>query len=249
MALLDASGAADGTSTVTSDAAVRVARAAAFGGSASVVAAAGVGYLSNATFPGTSSLAWKYTLDASATFAGVAASAGNGSVSVAAKALAEGSSRFLYIPPHWFRGTAFITVVPVVDRHLRPLRAITLGPKTFRWLQPLQRGDLPVFVCDGHTPMTPFRVTYSLLQVRADGSRRYVGPRDRVPAAGEVGEFYATGEAGQGGQAGPWLIEWQLQRTAGSRPEFVEMRFRVLDAVAVGVPRDQLPRKTKFGWS
>jgi hypothetical protein len=205
--------------------------------------------LSSATFQGRSTFNWNYFVDASATFTGSASASADASVRVAVKAIARGSSSFLYNTPLIIQGTSSLSVLPVVDRHLPPLRAIILGPKTFRWLQPLQRGDLPVLVCDRHTPMVPFRVTYSLVQIRSDGSRQHVGPRDRVPAAGDVGEFYATGRAGESGQAGQWLIEWKFQRTPDALPEVAEMRFQVLDAVAVGDPRDQLPRKTKFGWS
>lgn len=249
MTLFDASALVDGSSAASSTGVVRVARSGTFVGSASFVGSAGVGQIVSATFHASSTMVWDYIEDTAAAFSGVATFDANGSVRVAVKAIALGSSRFRYVAPLVMQGTSYISILPVVDRHLRPLRAITLGPKTFRWLQPLQRGDLPVFVCDRHTPVIPYRVTYSLAQVRADGSRKYVGPRDRVPAVGEVGEFYATGQAGQGGQAGQWLIEWQLQRTAQALPEFVEMRFQVLDAVLVGDPRDRLVRKTKFGWS
>lgn len=249
MTLFDASGTADGTSTASSAASVRVARALTFQGSGSFTGMAGVGHRASATFGGRSSLAWDYVVDAAASFTGEASVAADGSVCVAARALARGSSRFLYNIPFTIQGTSSFWVLPVVDRHLRPLKAITLGPKTFQWLQPLQRGDLPVFLCDRHTPIVPYRVTYSLVNRRADGSRQYVGPRDRVPAAGDTGEFYATGRAGESGQAGQWVIEWTFQRSPDAIPEVAEMRFQVLDAFAVGDPRERLPRKIKFGWS
>jgi hypothetical protein len=128
-------------------------------------------------------------------------------------------------------------------------RAITMGPKSFRWLQPLQRGDLSVFVCDDRGAITPVRVAYSLIQLRLDGTRKYVGPQERTPVAGGVGEFYATGRAGESGQPGEWVIEWVYQRTYQSDLQRTEMPFQVLDAVAVGDPREQLERKIKFGWS
>jgi hypothetical protein len=249
MTLFDASGAVEGTGAATGAAVVRVARALAFGGSASVTARAGVGQLVSATFHGGSALDWESVVDAVAAFSGASSVEADGSVRVASKAFAHGGSRFLYRTPLVIQGSSFISILPVIDRHLRPLRAITLGPKTFRWLQPLQRGDLSVFVCERHTPLIPFRVTYSLAQVRPDGTRKYVGPRGRVPAAGDVGEFYATGRAGESGQSGQWVIEWTFQRTQQSAGEAAEMRFQVLDAAAVGDPRDRLPRKTKFGWS
>lgn len=249
MTLFDASAIADGTSEASSAASVRVARALLFQGGASFEGSAGVGHLASATFGGESRFGWNYYVDASAVFTGAATSDAEGSVFVSAKALARASSRFLYNTPLVIQGTSSLSILPVVDRHLRPLRAITLGPKTFRWLQPLQRGDLPVLVCDRHSPLVPYRVTYSLAQLRANGSRQYVGPRGRVPAAGDTGEFYATGRAGEGGQAGQWVIEWTFQRTRDTRPEAAEMCFQVLDAVAACDPRDVLPRKTKFGWS
>lgn len=126
-----------------------------------------------------------------------------------------------------------------------------MGPKTFRWLEPLERGDLPVFVCDRHTPVAPYRVTYSLAQLRADGSKKYVGPQNRVPVAGELGEFYATGRAGESGQSGQWVIEWTLQRTPWSRPQVTEMRFDVVDGAAAGdcAPCSRVVARRKFGWS
>lgn len=250
MTLIDASGTVDGTSAASGAAAiVRTALALGFTGSASFTAGGGVRRASSALFGGGSAFGWRYFIEAAALINGSASLAVTGSVRVAAKGTFLGSSRFFHNTALVIQGSSSLSVTPVVDHHLPPLRAITLGPKTFRWHQPLQRGDLPVFVCDRHTPLVPFRVTFSLVQLRKDGSRRYVGPRGRVPVGGDTGEFYATGRAGESGQAGQWLIEWVIQRTATSVPEVTEMRFQVLDATAVGDPRDRLVRKTKFGWS
>lgn len=249
MALLDASGTADASSMVSSDAAVRVARSLIFDGSTAFVGSAGLVQLTSATARGGSLFRWDYAALASATFAGAAVAEAAGSVRVEAKALARGSSRFFYNVPLEMTGASQLSVVPVVDRQLRPLRGITLGPKTFRWLQPLQRGDLSVLICDRHAPFGPYRVTYSLLQLRPDGSRRYVGVRDRVPASGGLGEFYATGRAGESGQPGQWVIEWRFQRSPDSAAQSVEMPFQVLDTVAGCVDLNGCPRKAKFGWS
>jgi hypothetical protein len=249
MTLFDASGTSDGTSTASSAASVWVSCALTFQGSGSFTGLAGVGHLASAYFPGASAFTWNYFVDAASVFTGEASGTADGSARVAVKAYARGSSRFLYNTPFIIQGTSSFWIAPVVDRHLPPLKAITLGPKAFRWLQLLQRGDLPVLVCDRHLPIVPYRVTYNLAQLRPDGSRQYVGPRNRVPAAGDAGEFYATGRAGESGQAGQWLIEWTFQRAPDALPEVAEMRFQVVDAVAAGDPRERLPRKIKFGWS
>jgi hypothetical protein len=38
-----------------------------------------------------------------------------------------------------------------------------------------------------------------------------INPYHRVPIQADVGEYYATGYAGEGGQPGQWYVEWVLQ--------------------------------------
>lgn len=249
MAVVDASGTAEGTSAASAVEILLVGCTLGFEGDSFAEATGGLRQIVSGSFVGESAFAWIYEVDVAATFEGVALVACDAGVIVEAKALAVGSGRFTYEPPQVIRGWSSFIIQPVIDRHLPPLRAITLGPKSFRWLQPLQRGDLPVLICDQRVPATPYRVTYSLAQVRPDGSRKYVGPRERVPVPGDTGEFYATGCAGESGQPGQWVIEWKFQRTPQASFETTEMRFQVLDAVAGADPRERLQRKTKYGWS
>lgn len=249
MAVVDASGTAEGTSTASATEAVFVVCSLAFEGGSFVEAIGGIRQIVSGTFVGESAFAWSYGVDAAATFTGEAFVACDAGVIVEAKALAVGRSRFSYEPPQVIRGWSSFIIRTVVDRHLPSLRATTLGPKSFRWLQPFQRGDLPVLIYDQGLPSVPYRVTYNLAQLRPDGSRRYVGPRERVPASGDTGEFYVTGCAGESGQPGQWVIEWKFQRTPQAAVETAEMRFQVLDAVATADPRERLSRKTKYGWS
>lgn len=249
MASFDASASALGTSAASSFALVWVAGSAAFAGFSSFAAQAGVGQLSSVFFSGESSFDWDYFVDASAVVTGISTTSAAPLVAHGARAVFLGTSSFLYSVPFVIQGTSLFSLTPVVDRQRRPIRGITMGPKTFRWLQTLQRGDLSVFICDGRRPVVPVRIAYNLVQFRLDGSRKYVGPRERSPVPGDPGEFYASGRAGEAGQPGNWLVEWVYQRTLQSSVQKTEMRFQVLDAVTVGDPSDTLLRKTKFGWS
>jgi hypothetical protein len=137
----------------------------------------------------------------------------------------------------------------VVDKALPAVNAIVGPTKCFRFLQLLQRGDLPIYISNYAGPVAPVSVTYTLFQIRPDGSRRQVGPAFRQPVQGLVGEFYATGRAGESGQPGQWVIRWEFQRTFQSAPQCKEMCFSVLDAVAARDPRDVTPRCRKYGWN
>jgi hypothetical protein len=129
------------------------------------------------------------------------------------------------------------------------IKAICPGPKAFRYMETLQRGDLPVFISDHAGPVSPVRVVYTLYFVRPNGSRKQVGPSSRTPVPGVVGEYYATGRAGEMGQPGEWLIRWEFQKTFQSASQYKEMRFRVLDAALAHDPRDVTCRRHKLGWN
>lgn len=249
MAILDASGTVDGTSSASASAAVGKFVAAALGGEGTLAPLGGVAQLSSARFDGDSSFQWEYVLDASALVSATSDASVSTVVVHNASASFLGSSEFRDGAPLVSQGTSTFSVLPVVERQLPPIRAITMGPKTFRWLQPLQRGDLSVFLTDRRTPVAPWRITYRLAQLRLNGTRKYVGPQHRVPVAGDLGEFYVTGRAGETGQPGLWVIEWLFQQTCASAVQTAEMPFQVLDAVLVNDPRDLLDRKIKFGWS
>lgn len=249
MTLFDASGTASGSSAASGSALVRVRGAGTFLGSSAFTGLAGVNQLSSARFQGASAFAWDYFVEASATIAGTSAASAEGFVVANARAIIQGTSRFFYITPLVIWGSSTFSVVTFVDHQLPPIKAMTMGPKAFRWLQTLQRGDLSIFICQGRNAMIPARIAYSLVQVRLDGSKKHVGPQNRTPVPGEVGEFYASGRAGESGQPGQWLIEWLYQLTPQSKIQKTVMPFQVLDAVAVGDPRDSLQRRIKFGWS
>lgn len=249
MTLFDASGVVSGSSTAFSAATVLTFTSAALEGAGGILAAVGVGRLASARFDGVGTLEWAYTQDAAGTFAGTSLASGSAHVARGAVGVFLGSSRFRHSAPLTIAGSSSMSVVPVVDRHLPPIRAITMGPKTFGWQQVLQRGDLSVFICDAAAPVVPVIISYRLIQVRLNGSRQPVGPRERTPVAGMPGEFYVTGRAGEHGQPGQWIVEWTFQRTRCSAPQVVELPFMVLDAVMATVPGDRTCRKIKFGWN
>lgn len=249
MTLFDASGTVVGSSTASGLAIVAIVGSATFAGASSFTALGSVNQLVSAFFRGSGALDWDYLIEGSATFAGASSATADALRVSNARASLFGSSSLLYSTPLVVQGASVFALSVVVDVQLPPIKAITMGPKTFRWLQPLQRGDLSVFICEGRSPIVPANIGYNLVQLRFDGTWKYVGPQNRSPVAGEVGEFYATGRAGEAGQPGQWLIEWVYQRTLQSTAQVRVMPFQVLDAVAVGDPRETLQRKIKFGWS
>lgn len=215
-------------------------------GSSDMVGSGGTIYLGSGIFLGSSSFEWDYTQDGGATLLGTSTMTGEGYVIKNGGAVILGSSSMVQstLYPVW--GTSFASMNPLV---VTPVRAITMGPKTFSWQQLLQRGDLSVFFCDGDGTVAPVQIFYDLYFVRLDGSRRLIGPSQRKPVPGSFGEYYAVGRAGEGGQPGDWVIQWTYQRSFVHSLEVVEMPFRVLDAVLAQNPYDITDRKVKFGWN
>lgn len=160
-----------------------------------------------------------------------------------------GTSKMVFSAPLPMVGKTVLTGVAVVDKVPLPVNAIVAPPKSFRYLQLLQRGDLPIYISNHAGPVSPVRVVYTMYQVRPDGTKFQVGPKHRTPAKGVVGEYYATGRAGESGQPGNWLIRWEFQRTFQSAIQIKEMCFRVLDAVLANDPMDVTPRVVKYGWN
>lgn len=238
-----------GTSSASADAVRRVVGAATFTGASTFSAQGGTIQLTSALVQGFSSFSWDYVSEAAATVLGASTSSASAVAAIGVGAFFQGGGHFLYSELLPIQGASFLAVAEVVDAHLPSVKAITMGPKTFLWLQSMQRGDLSVFIHDGRNAIRPVKVAYNLAQLRPDGSRKYVGPQYRTPVSGSLGEFYATGRAGESGQPGRWVIEWLFQQTPQSDVQIVEMHFRVLDATAVGDPREQLDRKIKYGWS
>jgi len=249
MTLFNASGTVSGTSSASSAGVVLTFVSTVLQGTGDLGAALGVVRISSARFDGAGSLDWDYRVEASGVVSGTSAASGAALIAKSAFGTFQGASAFLYAVPLIVFGASSMSATVVVDRHLPPIRAITMGPKTFSWLHLLQRGDLSVFICDSTGPVVPFSIRYRLIQVRLNGSRQPMGPRERVPVAGVAGEFYATGRAGENGQPGQWIVEWTFQRSSSSELQVVEFPFMVLDAVLAGVPGDVTCRKTKYGWN
>jgi hypothetical protein len=157
-----------------------------------------------------------------------------------------GSSRLVWSYPMPLRG--FTTLAAYVEVFRVPLPICLRPPvRSYRWGQDLQRGDLAIWLRQvGGFAISPYRVTYTLYMVMSGGQLRLVGPPQREPARGDVGEFYATGVAGAGGQPGRWVIKWYYQIFFNGPIYEESMEFDVLDAFMAGVPDPG--RVCKRGW-
>ena len=98
----------------------------------------------------------------------------------------------------------------------------------------------------GGTYISPYQVTYALYQVVPGNQLVLIGPVARTPASGTVGEYYATGVVGAGGQPGRWVVKWRYQVSYGGPTYEEAMEFDVQDAVMAGVPDPT--RICKIGW-
>jgi len=151
---------------------------------------------------------------------------------------------FAYPLPIWDVATmvAFFEVFKV-----KPPLSCKSHPRTYRWGQSFQRGDLGIWFSEiGQGPVSPFKVTYTLYRGLQGCVPRLIGPCARHPAQGDLGEYYATGIAGEGGQPGRWRIVWHYQMFYNGPVYEDSMCFEVQDAIAAGacVPKC-LQRK---GW-
>jgi len=81
------------------------------------------------------------------------------------------------------------------------------------WGHVFQRGDIPFYVTDlAGNPLSPYSVRYTMYFTPKNGTCPVrVGPEDRIPVQVDVGEYYATGVAGQCGQPGDWCVRWKAQ--------------------------------------
>jgi hypothetical protein len=173
----------------------------------------------------------------------------------------SGSGQLVLSEPEPMRGSSSLSAFMLVQTE--PLSVCAQArlppPKSFRWGQLLQRGDLSIWIrevgfprlnpfASDSAPTSPQFVTYTYYQVKGQALFQ-VGPAEHVPARGDVGEFYATGTVGRfGGQPGNWVLRWKFQRDSESPVQFEDYSFAVQDAVAAQDPRDQTPRVRKFGW-
>lgn len=218
-------------------------------GLATVTGAAGLIIPSTGIAEGSGELLFASTIDVSGVISGKATVLGSGLKYINVKGLIFGTSGMVFSAPLPIYGKSTMVGEPVVDRVPLPVNAIVAPPKCFRYMANFQRGDLPIFICDRAGPVSPVRVYYTLFQRRPNGTVFQVGPSRRTPAQGVVGEYYATGRAGESGQPGQWMIRWEFQRNFQSVTQIKEMDFQVLDAVLANNPRDVTPRVKKYGWN
>lgn len=172
--------------------------------------------------------------------------AGPGIRIVSASVRLQGGSKVTISMPTPMVGYGNLSAFYVVDKILPPLCQQTTPP-TLRWGQDIQRGMLGVWLSDYvNCPISPFRVSYTLFMVTPSGQLTQVGPCNRTPAKGDIGEFYVTGIAGDLGQPGRWLIRWTYQVSFNGPCYYEQMPFDVLDAWLARVPDPN--RICKKGW-
>lgn len=104
----------------------------------------------------------------------------------------------------------------------------------FVWRHVFQSGDLPIFFSNALGPVDPYLVSYSF-RYTPKGSECPIlaGASGRTPVRMGVGQYYATGIAGQCGQPGDrWEICWTYQETLTSPVQEVCNPFVVFDTGA-----------------
>lgn len=218
-------------------------------GTSVVGGSAGVLILSSGHASGQGTLAWNYLVDGAGIATGASSMTGAGFKYVTAVGRMLGTSRMVWSYPMPMRGRSVMVGHAEVVCVPPLLRTNCTPPKTLRYLELIQRGDLAIYISDRQGPVSPVRVTYTMYWVRANGTRLQVGPADRIPARGAVGEFYATGRAGEQGQPGNWVIKWSFQYSFQSSVQTKEQCFCVKDAVLAADPRDTTVRVRKMGWN
>ncbi len=239
-----------GVPTVSGDATTEFFVSCILTGGSSVTSEVGVLRLGSGVISGTSNLDWDYFVNGAGQVDGQATVLGLGFRTVNASGYIFGIGRFLWSgAPLPIFGKATLVGEPVVDHPLSAVRAIVAEPKGFRYLQLLQRGDLPIYICNGTGPVSPVWIGFTMYQVLPCGARKRVGPFQRTPVKGLVGEYYATGRAGESGQPGNWVIVWEWKHYFNGATQSKEMNFQVLDAVAAADPQDITVRCRKYGWN
>lgn len=246
MAILDGAGTASGSSSASGQAAITFGLSETVNGASSASCVGGINSINSGQFLGSSEMLWDFFQDGAGTALGSSTASGSGHVLKSGRGVFAGTSFMVQstLLPIW--GTSFMSMAPQVQRLTKPSLS---GQKTLRWNQLLQRGDLAIYFREGSGGISPIVVVYSLYFIRSDGSRQPVGPQNKSPVAGDVGEFYVAGRAGESGQPGCWVIEWKYQISTAHLLEVVEMPFLVLDAVLAQDPFDITDRRVKFGWN
>lgn len=110
--------------------------------------------------------------------------------------------------------------------------ASTSSSGVFVWGHVFQRGDLPLFVTDlANNPLDPYSVKYTMYYYPKNAQcATRVGPECRTPVRVDVGEYYATGVAGQCGQPGDWCVEWKVQEVFNGPVLSSKFCFKVFDS-------------------
>jgi hypothetical protein len=172
--------------------------------------------------------------------------AGSGIRIISASVRLQGGSKVIISMPTPMVGYGNLAVFYVVDKILPPLCQQT-KPPMLRWGQDIQRGMLGIWLRDYYNcPISPFKVSYTLFMVTPSGQLTQVGPCNRTPAKGDIGEFYVTGVAGDLGQPGLWSIRWTYQVSFNGPCYYESMQFNVFDAWLARVPDPN--RICKKGW-
>lgn len=250
MALINASGNAVASSTASGGVTAVFHFAATFAGSSAGAGTLGLFQLSSGQAFGSSTAFWDALTDGAGVAAGSSVASGSTTSILNGRGRVLGTSSMAYSQPFTARGSSAMSAAVQVERVSPPINSATTPPKTFKWLQLLQKGDLGVLITEYGDPVIPVYISFRMLQVRSDGSRQPVGPQSRTPVrCNNFGWFYATGLAGEGGQPGNFVIEWRFQKSTGYPVYVAEQEYRVHDAVLAQNPRSLLDRKVKFGWN
>lgn len=94
-----------------------------------------------------------------------------------------------------------------------------------------QRGDLPLFLVDAsNSPISPYVVRYTIFYVPKSGCPIRAGASDRTPVMAAVGEYYATGVAGECHQPGDWYVLWWYQESIDSVKVELKYPFKIFDS-------------------
>ena len=147
----------------------------------------------------------------------------------------EGQGRIQESPAWRFGGCGLLSgyldvrrVPPPVSHMLRPI-------PSFRWGHEFEPDDLMLALVNSvGTPYAPASIFFRMLRV-VQGGVFPVGPQVRKPVTDpkRLGVYHASGVAGELGQPGRWVIEWQWKQYSYTPIKIERRPFVVLDAVAL----------------
>lgn len=109
---------------------------------------------------------------------------------------------------------------------------VRFSPGVFVWGHVFQRGDLPLYIQDATgNPASPSIVQYTMFRyVKGNPNPVQVGPCGRTPVTADLGEYYATGVAGECGQPGDWFVQWVYQEAFDSQKVEAIFPFKVFNS-------------------